>query len=289
MQMMKLSFGPADYAQYVSILTSLSETITAVDATVEKWAPAYRGWCANCVAVKNFRVTPNAMFGNRLNLRETCECECGLINRTRQLFETIVAEVPAASEVALIEHGTPFHRALSKRFRVTTSVFIDDGFDNPGGRRTETQAASNEVSREDLTKLSYSAESFSAIVHNDVLEHIPDFRQALSESRRVLRKSGKLLFTCPFFGYRQTTAVRAKLSEGKLVHLLPPEIHGDPMNPQGVLAWYNFGWDLLHTLSDLFSTVRICIDLDPFRGYTSNNHPDLFGGNMLPTVIVAEK
>lgn len=41
--------------------------------------------------------------------------------------------------------------------------------------------------------------------------------------------------------------VRAEIeSNGQVRHLLPPEYHGDPVDPdKGILCYYHFGWELL--------------------------------------------
>lgn len=94
---------------------------------------------------------------------------------------------------------------------------------------------------EDITKLSFSDNSIDLIISSDVLEHVPDFLAAMKESARVLVRGGVHLFTVPTAG---KTIKRAELNEGMIKHLLPPEYHSDPLNPEGILAFWNFGFDL---------------------------------------------
>jgi len=62
----------------------------------------------------------------------------------------------------------------------------------------------------------------------------------------VLRPGGVLLMTVPFFPERDATVQRARHAGGKLEHLLPPEYHGNPIDPEGgSLVYHDFGWDLL--------------------------------------------
>ena len=51
--------------------------------------------------------------------------------------------------------------------------------------------------------------------------------------------------------------MRAELDkDGVVHHLLPPEYHGDPINNDGCLCFYHFGWELLDQLRALgFSDV----------------------------------
>lgn len=49
-----------------------------------------------------------------------------------------------------------------------------------------------------------------------------------------------------FMDQSADTMVRARLrGDGSIEHLEEPEYHGDPVDPEGVLAFYSFGWDLL--------------------------------------------
>ncbi|WP_292513343.1 class I SAM-dependent methyltransferase [Mesorhizobium sp.] len=52
---------------------------------------------------------------------------------------------------------------------------------------------------EDITKLSYSKESFDFIWCSNVLEHVPDDRTAMSELRRVLTKGGTCVVAVPIW------------------------------------------------------------------------------------------
>ncbi len=52
----------------------------------------------------------------------------------------------------------------------------------------------------------------------------------------------------PFLPHAADNLVRARLEGGRVVHLLEPEYHGDPVGGQGVLCYYHFGWQLLEDL-----------------------------------------
>jgi SAM-dependent methyltransferase len=94
---------------------------------------------------------------------------------------------------------------------------------------------------EDITKLTFADESLDMIVSSDVLEHVPDAAAAFRESARVLRPGGVHIFTVP---PRQATFQRAKIDAGQIVHLIePPEYHRDPLDPRGVLVFWDYGPD----------------------------------------------
>ena len=55
------------------------------------------------------------------------------------------------------------------------------------------------------------------------------------------------------FAFRSTvgraTSKRAGMrDDGSIEHLLPPEYHGDPLDPRGCLCFHHFGWDVLDFL-----------------------------------------
>jgi len=221
-------------------------------------------------------------------LRETCECDCGLIQRGRVLLECALQEFRGRDPIGFFEHGTILHKRLAETHEVISSAY-------GGGRYRSGETirlGGQSVQHQDLTALSFADASFAGVMHNDVLEHIADYRRALAECHRVLRPGGSLVFTCPVFLYVASTLVRARMINGAVEHLLPPEVHGvqgDPDFPEGFLAFYNFGWDLVETLRGIFEVVETRIFADPLLGYTSNNHPLVSGGNMLATVFVCRK
>ncbi len=106
----------------------------------------------------------------------------------------------------------------------------------PGTRRPDG------VVCEDITALTFGDESLDVIVSSDVLEHVPDPAAGFRESARVLRRGGVHVFTVP---PRAVTRQRALLKGGRIVHVAgPPEYHRDPLDPNGVLVFWDYGPDL---------------------------------------------
>lgn len=122
----------------------------------------------------------------------------------------------------------------------------------------------------DLMDMECPTGTFSAALVNDVLEHVPDIRQVLRELRRVMHDGGVLLSTQPFNYSCQDSIVRARIIDGKLVHLLPPEYHGDPVRPsEGVLVFEVPGWELLDWCRDAgFSHAEFVFVSSAQRGIT---------------------
>lgn len=61
-------------------------------------------------------------------------------------------------------------------------------------KNTDTQIT---VIHGDLTKLDLPDNYFDIIICSEVIEHIPDFKEALRELRRVLKNGGKIIFSMP--------------------------------------------------------------------------------------------
>jgi SAM-dependent methyltransferase len=70
----------------------------------------------------------------------------------------------------------------------------------------------------DMLKIAFASESFDLVIHSDTLEHITDPLKGLAECYRVLRPSGRCVFTVPMIPGRMTRS-RAGL---------PPSYHGRP-------------------------------------------------------------
>jgi SAM-dependent methyltransferase len=56
----------------------------------------------------------------------------------------------------------------------------------------------------DLQRMSFESGSIDVMIHSDTLEHVPDSRTALRESRRVLKPGGRLFYTVPIIVDRMT-------------------------------------------------------------------------------------
>lgn len=177
--------------------------------------------------------------GRTINFRERLVCpSCQLNNRQRFMAQLLRGRVSGASTTYLYEQVTPFYAWATANLpgRIVGSEYL--GHDVAGGSEVEG------VRHEDALALSFADSSLGAIVSNDVFEHVPDIDRSLAECARVLSPGGRLFFSIPFHE-TPATRQRATLRDGELVELLPPEYHGNPVDPEGSLVFYDHGWDIL--------------------------------------------
>ena len=106
------------------------------------------------------------------------------------------------------------------------------------------------VQCQDVQQLTYADGCFDVCTSTEVFEHVPRDLDGFRELHRVLRPGGVLLFTVPMDGGERTVE-RARLVNGRLEHLLPPEYHGDRIRGSGaVLCYRNYGTDILDRLGE---------------------------------------
>jgi SAM-dependent methyltransferase len=96
--------------------------------------------------------------------------------------------------------------------------------------------------------MTFADESIDIHVTQDVLEHVFNPSMAFREIKRTLRPGGIHLFTTPITETGDSTCCAALDADGKIVHLRPPEFHGNPISPEGCLVTWKWGRDLPHRI-----------------------------------------
>ena len=196
----------------------------------------------------SFNITPES---EALDLREQLVCAItGLPARVRFCMSLIVRLMnsPEKCEIYMTEQVTLAYRWLKKRYpNVKGSEYFDEESRADLESALQLLDVDNEKLRfEDVTNLSWSASAFDAVLSFDVLEHVPTYREALSEFFRVVKSGGYLVLTVPFRQDSEKTVIRAELNDdGSIFHHEEPDYHGDPVREDGVLCFQDFGWDLL--------------------------------------------
>jgi SAM-dependent methyltransferase len=144
------------------------------------------------------------------------------------------------------ENRGSFHERLKKVYR--GNYFSSEYF----GENIVSGTFVNGVRHENICQTSFHSNSLDFVFSSDDLEHIPDPQMALNEISRVLKRTGKFIFTVPFHVHSITNEVRAQKSpEGSITHFKDPDYHGDPIRPsEGILVYTIFGWELIKMCGD---------------------------------------
>jgi SAM-dependent methyltransferase len=140
---------------------------------------------------------------------------------------------------------------LKKRYkRLIYSEFYDNVV--PGDFRKGIQC-------QDVQQLTYQDEIFDLITSTEVFEHVPDDSKGFKEIFRVLKKGGYFIFTVPLSDTEKTIE-RTFIRNGEIIHVLPPEYHGDRIRGiRNVLAFRNYGMDIREKLQSAGFKVNIRI------------------------------
>jgi SAM-dependent methyltransferase len=242
----------ADWDQFCAsaicqILTQVDESILKLHQFEEEWELS--GYSSTAGQFVNFKV--DNQWGGRSdgirflpNVRERLVCPVsGLNNRQRLMASLVSAELSESGykwDIYFMEQVTPIFRWVTEnwgRHRIVGSEYLGDGF-------LPAQIVGG-IRHEDIQQLSFEDSSIDLIISTDVMEHVPNPRQAFAEIYRVLRPGGQALMTFPFFDGWAESVVRAEVRDGTVVHQLSPVYHGNPLSAEGSLVFTDFGWDVL--------------------------------------------
>jgi len=209
--------------------------------------------------------TPAGRYPEMPIWRETLVSDGIYINRMRasmHLFEYILR--PRREDpIYITEQCSPLYAWLKENYPNTI------GSEYLGATATPGSIDEHGVRHESLTALSFPDHSMQFVLSFDCFEHFANYTAGLRECARIIKPGGSLLITVPFRRDSAHNVVRAKdLEDGTVEHLLPPEYHGDPLNEEGCLCYYHFGWQLLDDMRDSgFRDPRACLYWSREYGY----------------------
>jgi SAM-dependent methyltransferase len=224
----------------VSDRVALERLLCETLADRDPWT--LEGVCRVCATAVEFTGNWKYSNGRILNFRELLVCPgCKLNNRMRfmaHLLLTMTRPAQSHAPTYLYEQVTPFFVWAERELpgRVIGSEYL--------GPDIASGTVVGRLRHEDALALSFADDSLDTIVSNDVFEHVPDIDRSLAECARVLRPGGRLCFSVPFDG-RSESGRRAIMCDGEIVHLASPVYHGNPIDPNGSLVFYDHGLDIL--------------------------------------------
>ncbi|MFJ7825277.1 class I SAM-dependent methyltransferase [Psychrobacillus sp. NPDC096623] len=232
------------------------------------------GYCEVCDSLTQFRLSWKYSYNNLPNYRDSLRCSnCMLNNRQRFIYQyarNIIRDNNYKS-IYCYEQVTGFYKKFKQEYEelVVGSEYL--GSDLHPGRIYDG------LRHEDAGNLSFDDETIDLIISNDVFEHVQDLNRALQEAYRVLKKGGQLIIAVPFKFNLEQTRKRAELVDGKYIHYLPEEYHGNPLSENGSLVFTDLGWDFLDFSKDIgfLDTSMICY-YDYVLGYIGDGMQYIF-------------
>jgi SAM-dependent methyltransferase len=218
------------------------------------------------------RVAPRDLTGRDSNWREGLIYD-GINSRMRAVMRLIETTFDRSAAVNLRIYAPEALTAFALRLRGIFPRFLGSEFTDDPGLRERLYP----VPFENLMALSLPTDTFDLVTSNEVLEHVPNLDKALSEVCRVLKPGGRHIGTCPFRFMDQTSQRRAQMQNGKVVHLMEPEYHGNPMSPLGSLVFETPGWDILQRCRQAgFTAAAMRFVMSKTYGYVSNSVTGIF-------------
>lgn len=250
-------------------------SLTRAERLMVRWKFWWIACCPICGRMGFIRVAHE-------NLRETGVCAwCGSTNRHRQiayvicgsLTETRGMRISSLRDLSTLQEFSvynteargPLHEALSHLKNYRCSEYL--GTDYASGQMV------NGVIHQDLTRLSFEDESIDLVISTDVFEHLPHPYKAHREVYRVLKKSGRHIFTVPFHQTEYFDEDRVLVGEdGRHTLVKDPLYHDDPVRPgEGSLVYTIFSLEMLTKLRTIGFVTNLYLLYKPLYGILGPN------------------
>lgn len=199
----------------------------------------YSRWAMPSRLARDFRT---AQVRDAYRRRESMWCSsCGASTRERQLWRALIDHYAddARSAQELVEEPGFASLIIAEINRLNAGHEYIQRV--PG-------VVYSEYPDEDIQALSYETATFDLVITSDTLEHVPNYRLALSETRRVLKSGGRHIFTVP---------LRPDLPASQDRSGMEPIHHGVPPAPlalirrptDDMLARHDFAWDFVDAVA----------------------------------------
>jgi SAM-dependent methyltransferase len=185
---------------------------------------------------------------------------CGSIPRERTLMRVIQSFYPDWRGLAPHENSSGGRGASAKLLKECTNYISSQYYkDVPTGVMREG------VRCENLEALSFGDNTIDLHISQDVLEHIFNPELAFKEIARTLRPGGAHICTLPIVNKHKPSCRRASLnSEGLVTYYDDIQYHGNPVDINGSLVTFDWGFDIcekIHSASGMFTHLIQIDDL----------------------------
>jgi SAM-dependent methyltransferase len=209
------------------------------------------GFCPTCAQPTRFVARDNW-------LRDHYRCtRCGSIPRERALMLVIEQFLPNWRELTVHE-SSPGQRGASQRLAAECRNYIPSQFYpavTPGARVGRSRC-------ENLEAMSFEDASIDLHVSQDVLEHVFRPDSAFREIARTLRPGGMHIFTVPLVNKAKPSTQRARLADGEVVHIEPPQYHGNPVGDGRALVTVEWGYDICRYIYEAAGLFTHMVHID---------------------------
>lgn len=159
-----------------------------------------------------------------------------------------------------VHESSPGWDIVSQRMARECKNYVASQYDTaiPFGDTTDTQLPCRRYRSEDLEKQTFPDEAFDIVFMQDVFEHVFHPDRAIKEIARTLKPGGALIMTVPIILKTRPSRRRARIDNGTVAHILPPDFHGNPVGDGASLVNIDWGYDIVRYLS-VNSGMSFCL------------------------------
>lgn len=115
---------------------------------------------------------------------------------------------------------------------------------------------------ENLEALSFPDNSIDLHISQDVFEHIFNPSKAFKEVARTLKPGGMHIFTVPIVNKFNPSSLRARMENGRVIHIQPEQYHGNPVGDGRALVTIDWGFDICHHIHEASGLYTQILHLD---------------------------
>lgn len=229
------------------------------DDTVLDMMSQYVGRCPVCEQDTAFEMRSPAFY-------RSAQCvSCGSWPAQRAFWYAMTNLRPNWRELTIHE-SSPGGDPITIRFINECRNYIVSQYDpnQPSGMMVfDPEKPGGKYIIQDLQRQTFPDSFFDLVITREVFEHVFDPAAAIAEIARTLKPGGLCIMAVPVANRFKPSQRRARMVDGAVNHILPPQYHGNPMSRDGALVTMDWGYDIAPLLTK-FSGI-------PFYSQTFEN------------------